>query len=436
VAAISSVLGETEFAARTVSAGATVALALLTAWVSARWFGRGTALAAGVAAAVTPLFWGPGRSAELEALNNFAAAGGVLVLLDVLMNSRPRGVRAAGWGALLAAHLIVAALVKGPAAAPAIAAGLLVPCLTRKSLRPLAAPALWMAVAIAAAVLGAIFWRLARAVEGSGQEAVLQGVGDFLWTGRRLTVRSIGEVLALPALALLSVLPSSLALLFPWGRDAIAEGNGEDRAFAARLRMARAVALTCVLSLGVLVLGGVRNPRYAQPCIAFVPVLAGYVVWGWRGGFLPLRRHIARALMLGHPVVWSLVLAPVALVLASNPAAFRSPEYSGRHAGRELGAHFSADALVWADYLVEARPEVLLYAQREAASRGVRVQARWIPGLATGPELPSPGEYLALRRDAGGNEVVPYERAGLLERLERIADGSVHIFEFTLYRVR
>ena len=64
------------------------------------------------------------------------------------------------------------------------------------------------------------------------------------------------------------------------------------------------------------------------------------------------------------------------------------------------------------DGMIEARPEVLLYAQREAASRGITVRFRWTKPIDGDLRLARPGE-------------AP-------DDWETLHEGKVHVFDFAL----
>src|SRR5690606_28947114 len=90
---------------------------------------------------------------------------------------------------------------------------------------------------------------------------------------------------------------------------------------------------------------------------------------------------------------------------------------SGREAGLALGKALPAGAEVWANDLVEAVPETLLYAQRAGG-----LQVRWrdvSPG-----EVPA-GVYVVLRSDADSGEAAAWEQAGGLPGSAPVFEGSV-----------
>jgi 4-amino-4-deoxy-L-arabinose transferase-like glycosyltransferase len=430
VAASSSVLGPTEFAARAVSAAAMTATAFLAFVFAARWFGGRWALAGGLAMALTPLFWAPGRGAEIEALHNLGAFASVALIIDVLTPGRAsaRPILAA---LPLAASVLVAVLTKGPAALPCLAAAVGAACLVQRSIRPCRSPVVWSAVVAATAVTGVVAWRTASALAAGGERAILQSPGEFLWTPSKLTLAGVGAVLAMPLAAWASALPSSLALLFPWGSDARAEAAGDP--VPRPWLLTRTVAWTILLSLGLAAALGVDNPRYAMPGLPLAPMLVPYVLRGLAGAYASRRRVIARVVGLGHPAAWVVALAAGAAfhVLWFEPRLRRT---SGREAGIALAASFPDGAEVWANDLIEARPEVLLYAARHAAAEGRRVRVRWVPSLAAESPLPPRGGFVVLRTDAGSGERTAYAVAGRLAGLEPVAFGRVHKYAFTLYR--
>jgi 4-amino-4-deoxy-L-arabinose transferase-like glycosyltransferase len=429
VALSSFYLGQTEAAARAVSAISMTLLALLAVRASGRWFGPRTALWAGLAAALTPLFWPSGRSAEIEALNTLAAAGAVIFVLDLLLWEGGRGRR--GVPIALGAALCIALglFAKGPALLPALAGAVIAACLLRRSARVLANPGLWLALLLPAAAFLLYVLRVRAALAASGETPVLQGPSEFLWGAHELTATGILKVISMPAAALLSALPASLALLWVWGPRARAEALRGSVAPGAHI-MARAVGSASLLSLVLLALGGVDNPRYALPSLGFLPVLAGYLALGHEGGFDAGRLRALRAL---QPRLWPVLLAAVAglYILKVEP---RSRASSGREAGQRLAEYLTPGAEVWADHLVEARPEVLWYA-REAARSGGGLAVRWVPGMASGAKLPGPGGYVAVRTDAASGEKTALERAGLLGRLTPVEGGSVHKYTFVVYEV-
>ncbi len=425
VAASSTIFGQTEFAARAVSATASTGMALLAFYFAGRWFGKKWALAAGLAQALTPLFWLSGRTAEIEALNNFATQATVLLLLDMFMTRRARGTLMLG---LLAGIAIsAAALAKGPAAAPCLAGVLIAVCIVRRSLKPLINPGLLVAMALSTIIVSLITWMILDAVDQAGQTPVLQSVGHFMWDLSR-----IDKILLLGPTALLAAMPASLGLCFIWKRPAHPRSHSPNDQLD-RYTMARALAWACIASLAIFTLAGIGNDRYAMPATVFLSPLAAYALWGLKEGFGPVGCKHAKRLWLGWPPVWGIILlvASAAYIGLLEP---RKGLTSGRDAGFALGAHLPDGAHVHANDLVEARPEILAYASKAAAEDGRTVHLHWtIPGQEL--TLPPIGEFLVLRTDDLSGEAARYEQAGFMPRLEPITQGAAHKYTFTLFRV-
>lgn len=408
IAGVSAVLGETELAARLPGALASTLLALGVFAFSVRWFGAPWALAGGAVQALLPVMVPGGRSAEIEPLH--AAGVGLVCLAAIDLGTA----RARLWVVALAATgACAAALVKGPAGLPVMIGAIVGPAIVGRSARR-------GVTALTSVALGLV---LAWVTLGSFRDAmgrpgaVTQGAGEFLW-------RSWGGVLVLVPATLASLLPASLALVFPWGRKAKEEAGASEYA-ARQVLTARALAWSVVSALVVMAAGGVDNPRYALPVCALVTPLTGYVARGaWGGLFGARRASIARAMMLGRPWAWIAALLAGALVraLVVEPRA----STSGREAGIALAAHLPDGAEVWGDELIEARPEVLWYARREAASQGRTVRVRWVKGLGSAAVPTPPGVLLALRSDGLVDEC-----SGWVD-VEEIARGAVYKYRYVL----
>ena len=419
VAGSSWLLGESEFSARAVSAASATAMALVALVFGRRWFGARGGLAAGLATALTPLFWAPGRSAEIEALNNFFCHASVLLLLDIMIRPGAGKASRVGMGLLAGLAIAGAGLAKGPAGLAAIFATIPAACMALRSWRPARTAPIWIGTALAAGVLLSIFLAIKSAVTASGATPVLQSVSDFLWRADRLTPAGVAKVLVMPLAAVASALPAALGLLAALARQRPDEPH-EDR--LARCT-ATALAITCGLSLLVMVAAGVGNPRYAMPSLTFLPMLAGYVVRQAARG-----DRIARRTLLGRTWAWpALLLAGAVLfVVAIEP---RKRASSGREAGIALSAVLTDGDEIVADSLIDTRPEVLLYARDAVRARGGDLRIRWIPGLASDPARASPGAIAVLRTDNGEAGQLTSARAG-----KEIARGRVHKFPFVAVR--
>lgn len=440
IAASSAVFGQTEFAARFVSVVASTVMALVAMLFAARWFGRRWALAAGLAQGLLPVAWVVGRTAEIEALHNLAVQVACLSLFHALVYGS-RGIAVNGvasgapgivrlWPAVLAGFSVAAAgLLKGPAGLPCVAAVVLGACVAARSLRPLLGHAIPVAVTVTVCVLVPIAVVVIDAARG--EQIVWQSPGEFLWRGDR-----VGRILLLAPLAFASALPAAAALVFPWG--SVAQREAVDEVAAERVRIARGLSSAWLFALAIYVALGVDNPRYAMPAIAFIAPVMTYVFRGAFGGFTRQRRIIARVLMLHSPAAWpvGLVIAALIGIYAVGPS---PPHRDGRRAGELLAANI-ADRLgptpgpleIWADNLVEARPEVLWYATHEAPRHGLVLRPKWVP-QSISADLPAPGHLIVLRTDDLSLEHLRFADD---PRLEPVADGELRMYRYTVYRVR
>ena len=436
IAGSSAVLGETEFAARLPSAVAATLLALAVWGFSTRWFGSPWGLAAGLAQALLPVLWPSARSAEIESLHVLTTGVACLVTLHLATHSGQRPAWLVLRTVLLAACLLAMLATKGPAGAPFVGASVV--CflfLARQHGVPGRAFASLMIAWAVAGTLGIFVLRPTPGVE----PAILQGVEHFFWEPGR----AVG-VLTLAPVVLLTMLPASLAVLFPWGPDAARERASEGRegggpqcpAPESRIgptSIARALASLCLLSLMVLTAVGISNPRYGLPACALLAPLVAYVGRGAHGTFVGKRPAIARAMFLGRPWAWPALLLVGAAVYIGVLEPDRRAS-SGRDAGIALAAHLPDGAEVWADEMIEARPEVLLYAVREAAREGRRVRVRWLkPGFM--PSEHPEGLLLLLREDALVDEVASFGADGRFGALTEVARGEVHKYTFVLCAV-
>lgn len=427
IAAASLLLGQTEFAARSVSALATTLCALLSWGAASRWWGRRAGLCAGLGYALTPLFWMPGRSAEIEALHNLTCLVSALSLLRVL---QPRPTRVAGLFLALATGAM--ALVKGPSGIPALIGLIGAALLVQRSCRPLLRPGLWLGLTGGLAIVGLWLGLLTAAVSRQSLAVVTEPASRFLWKpGFAL------QVLTLPLSALASALPLSLALI-----PALLRVPSPDE-HAARTSRAddtgRTLAWSVLLSLALYCVIGVSNARYAMPALTLVPLVFGFAASRAESFTAAAHTFTSRALLLHRPVI---TLAVLAVGAGAHTIWFeqrREQRTSGRAAGLALGDVLRTGE-VWADEMIDARPEVLLYAQRQAQTRGVMLRVRWMPGLGDTLLLPPPGSYLVLRDDDRPREwrqpeFPPYCAADLLKGLQPVFSGQAHNFSFRVYQI-
>ncbi len=422
IAAASSLFGRTEWAARSVSALATTISALIALAFGRRWFGPIGGLYAGLSQALMPVLWFASRTADIEALHNLGVQLACLSAVDIILTSRRTLVaRSLFMAPLLALGIIVAGLSKGPAGATALAGCLVSAALMTRSAASLLRPALLAGLLAAGAVLGAIFILIASHAALAAPDAVTQTVEAFLWEpGKTL------QILLLAPTSLAMALPCSLALLFPWGPDAATEAHGPHaQQHPLAYPAARTLTLAVLISLAALTVAGVSNPRYTMPTQALIPPVAGYVGLGLSGMFILKRPPIARFMMLGHPlaIAIGLLIAGVTITVMSEP---RRQRIGGRAAGESIAAAVHPGAIIWADHLVEARPDVLWYA---LSAPGSTCQVQWKP-LAGAPSLPQPGHYLVLRDDPQAGELERFEQSPGAPTLHEVGRGSVYQFSF------
>ncbi|MBL8764590.1 MAG: glycosyltransferase family 39 protein [Phycisphaerae bacterium] len=441
IAASSEVFGRTERAARLVSALSAALLAAAAYVFAARWFGGRWGLFAGLAQLLMPWTWPSARSAEIESLHTLGAGLAAYLLIEILAARPARAAngRAIGsWGSpvLLAGAALLALLAKGPASAPMIVGVVAGAGWARRSWWPAVDPRWWLPFLSAAAAFGMIMSWVWRVSVRAG-EPITQDVSEFLWAWDRAPAL----VVMAPA-ALAAMLPASLSLLFPWGADARRERADDDPVAAT---VASAAARGILLSLAAYVALGVSNPRYAMPVAPLASVLAAWAARGvWasvecRGRFGERRRSIGRVLGLGLPRAW-----PVALTIAGAGYVWlgeaRRGEIDGRAAGRAiasaiLDARGEGHAEVWADEVIEARPDVLLYARSGLGAASGRVRFRWEKSALRAGSGPGEGEFVLLRTDAGDGEAERFATAVESGSLRELARGRVGRYGWALCRV-
>lgn len=418
VAVSSWVLGENEFAARLPSALAMTLGSILTLWTAARWWSTRWSMWAGLAHALTPLFWYPGRSAEIESVHNLFVQLAMIGGLEVLLATRGQSglQQSVRWWsiAMLMAGLCGAVLTKGPAGLPCIAGVMIGAVMAERRLRVLANGRWWMSLGMSGAFVALVSWLIQRDVNARGLTPVLQSPAGFLWDTRKLL-----DILLLPIIGLLTAAPASLA--FPW----LLRRTGEGQAHA------RAIFWSVVGALCLYSWIGISNPRYAMPVLGVVPLAVTWFlqVAEARSGHSKLARVGVRAV----PVVGALlVLAALVNVWHSET---RRDRISGRDAGVALARLIPDGATIWANQVLEYRPEVLWYGMRSAEAEGRSQRYLWMPGAGAGKEgVPPAGTYLLLLspRDPAVS-VARFEKA--LPAWERLGEAVVHKYKVELWRV-
>lgn len=449
IAGMTSLFGETEFAARGVSALAATLGAVIAWWFGRRWFGARSGMAMGLAQALMPLLWQPGRSAEIEALHNLGIQLAALAMIDLTVLARgltpglataangdeggmrlppvvderlPRALRPL-MAVVLGAGVVIAVLAKGPAGAPVLAGVLLaVPILRMFRLRA----HMWMVVGagLAAAVLVPVGRRV---LEGTPlDQAITQEPGEFLWAGG---TKVIGRVLMMLPMAFVTALPMSLAMVFPLAKEARGEAQEGPGAMLA-LNAGRLAAAAWLCALGIMTVAGVSNPRYAMPAACLLPAACGYAyrgTWGLHATFNLRRRTLAKKLCLTNSGAWPVLLTTAAVLAGVFLPKSKADSLT---AGTALAAMMPDGGSVWADALVEARPDVLLYARKERPA----LRPLWKKAEMQRGAMPPAGAYILLRTDEQGDETKNYRAAIAAQTLMAVGEGQVGRYRYRVYR--
>ncbi|MGP1273680.1 MAG: ArnT family glycosyltransferase [Phycisphaerales bacterium] len=438
-------LGRSEFAARLVSAVSVGAGAVAAGAFGMRWFGVRDGWWAGVAYALLPVVFEGGRAAEIEAMNNLGALIAAALIIELIVRRRGRATsRALLGGVAVGAAVLLTLIAKGPAAGTVLVGAIAAAVIVRGSVAALFAPGVWLGVVLACAAAAGLAVTLAGELASWPEPHVLQSPAAFSFEpGRAL------QILTLVPAAFAAHLPASLAMLIVLWPG----GSGNRASDAEAFDLSRAAALAWVIAVVLLMLVGTSNPRYAQPAVGLACLCVPWAVRTTRGAFGRRRELAARWSLLGGPVLITLLLIAVCAVrialLEPRQLATSGREPGHRLAGAVLddgGFDAQGPTVVYADQLIEARPETLFYAQRLAASRGLPLRvhwsAAWDPLEGDGPSLPAlaPGQaaYLALRTDTdefGSSELERFERAGLTHRLLSIHEDRVHKYPFTVFRL-
>lgn len=430
VAALSYVFGQSEWAARSVSGLAMIGGSIASAWYTRRWFGNSASLTAGVAAGLAhlllPWMWESGRAAEIEALNNLGTALAVWGLVDLLVGA---GKRTKSIG-IAAVGIVIAALAKGPASLPVIVAVPVAACLLARSVMPLKSREFWVGLIAGAAATGAIAGLIVYRYSHEQGFVVTQSVEEFLWSRERVL-----RVIALPFVFLASALPVSIAFI----PVLTARELGVDRS-----RIARTLALAAALAVFAYTMAGISNPRYTLPAAAVLSPLMGFAVLTWKaqaqteGGISRLARLCYR---LTRPAAVVLTMCAVGYAIVSET---RREASSGREAGWALGRYVETDSIIFANDMVEARPEIFLYAMGAAEEEKKSVRTRWLPDLKAASLAEVSGAknaYVLVRTDAGSKELAELKQFGILDRLQITLfhcelGPPNRRFSATLYRMR
>jgi hypothetical protein len=415
IALASTVLGRNEWGARAVgalSAGGMVALAYLFA---RRWFGPAAGWTAGLTQLLLPIFWKYQRTAEIEGLLTFLSQLVMLSLIELTLSPRPLRPWARRGIVLVATFAFtLGVLAKGPAILPVLlaaigAAGLVGGWSTLRQQR-----AWWLIPLVGSILSMLVLGGIALWVRTHHEEAVVERVFGFRWSWSIL----VGMLLLFPR-CLVQGMPASLALVVPWLRPASDPAT----------KIARALTLTALLAVSIYSAVGLTNERYALPAVTVFSLVAGYtwreVVHGLAGtNWFPLARQARLGTLLLLGMGW------VGYLFWMEP---NIRGQSGREAGYRLAEKLPPKAEIWADGVIDARPEVLLYAQQAARRAGKQVDVRWKQGVGGQGEFPSPGSFVLLRTD----DRLPREKslAETSSLLTPISSGHVYKYTYQLMRV-
>ncbi|HVU63474.1 MAG TPA: glycosyltransferase family 39 protein [Phycisphaerales bacterium] len=429
IALSSAVFGESTFGARFPSALCAICMGGLAWWYGRRWFGKTGGLVAGLSQALMPLMWSPGRTAEIEMLNNLGTQMLALGLIDVLVFQTPRKnvrLREEGpFGFVLemcgasacvlvpVAGIMIAGLAKGPASAPVLGGVLVGACVAARSIRTLARPRLGITLILAGGLLALLGMKIYLA--NSDPDAVREDVaGQFLWNGKRV----LGVATLIPA-ALASALPMSLGLFTKRLSRGPVEGAAD--------RVARTLAYSWLAAVGILVVCGVSNARYAMPAAVLLPLLVPFAASAARPWIEAAR---SRRRVFGSPVRWGLLMALGALwyVVLTSVSPTQDQLAGVRAAQVFLGQ--SWDGRLWANDAIEARPDVLWLLDHCDTHRG---SVRWKKAELRAGELPDAGDSLLLRTDAGSVEAKTYRPFIESGALRKRAVARIRDYELTMY---
>ncbi|MEO0632133.1 MAG: hypothetical protein AAFY46_15635, partial [Planctomycetota bacterium] len=358
-----------------------------------------------------------GRAAEIEALHNLFVLLSCALIIELVVRRPGKGIdRAVFGGVALGVALLGMILTKGPAAVPTVVGTVLACAMIVRRWRALLSPAVLVGLAIAGGVSAWLAVELAAQLETRAEPHVSQSPLAFSFTAGQLFA-----VLALPIAAFASHLPASLAMLPLVGWQDLDD----------RDRVARACARAWLVSILIYMAFGVSNNRYALPSIGLACLCVPWALHTTAYRFSGLRRLGSTLAMLGSPKVMLVLLLAAAFArnwFVERREAIKSGREPGIALAEALMQETPLPIEVWADQLIEVRPETLLYAERRADADGRELRgfwsALWDPVEETGPSVPSVapglGRFVALRRDTdefGSSELERFRDAGLTHRL-------------------
>ena len=398
-----------------------------------RWFGNRAGFPAAIALTLTPLYWSPARAAEIESLNNLLTALAAWLAIDLINKTKPHNSfkHKLPTATLLIITALLMLLTKGPAGFPILLSLLLSTAILNRSIKSFFNLSILLPVALAAALF-AWFWSITLAA--AGPDAIVQSPNAFMFEADKFP-----KLAGFIPVSLLTALPITGALLFPWGKDAKAEASQSEQ-LQKQLHTAKLIALSIPLALLIMNITGVSNDRYAQPILITAAPLTGWLLTIYSTGTLqPHRQKIFNTITLGSPKILATILAALAILYITTiePA---NRATSGKQPALKLAEDLQTNLpplppntryILVADAMIEARPETLLYLHRALKNTDHQLQILWLPNLPperlTNLNAASPTPLLALiRTDPPSKEpdkVLPNKV---------IATGTVHEFDFSL----
>lgn len=415
---------------RLVSALAFTLTVLCSFFFARRWFSHDSTSAgfpAALALALTPLYWSPARAAEIESIHNLLTALAAWLAIDLIINAAKSIKSKLPFAIALTFTALLMILTKGPAGFPILLSLLISAAILNRSLRSFFNLYILLPVAVATLLF---FWHWSNTLTAAGPSAITQSPNAFMFETDKL-LKLAGFI----PVSLLTALPITLTLLFPWGKDARAEAS-ESEQLQTQLHTAKLIALSIPIALLIMNLTGVSNDRYAQPILIAAAPIVG---WLLTIDLLPHRKIILRTLTLGSPKILATILCGLAILYITTFEPTKRST-SGKPPAIQLAADLqstlpSAHYTLVADAIIEARPETLLYLQRTLDPATYTLDIHWIPtldperlaNLAAGSQPPL---LALLRTDQNGNE------SDKVSIDKVIATGQVHDFTFALVTLK
>ena len=251
-----------------------------------------------------------------------------------------------------------------------------------------------------------------------------------------VTGQNRGVVLAVPV-AWASMLPMSAGVVMgvlAWKRRESGIGSRESGGETSDARdgdgVAWMLAWAWVVSVGVLVVAGVSNHRYALASAVVLGPLMAWTLGAWT------RRYDARRFnVAGVACAAGGVLLATGAALAAKSMWPTKDQMAGVELAARLVEAAPVGVQVWADDAIEARPDVLWMLEQRATGLRRGLSVVWAKREMSAGGLPRRGDCVLLRTDVGSGEAERYKEEIVSGRLERVSGDKVRGYEFTLFRV-